>query len=241
VAPVPAIDALHRQIEALHDRVAQAEAALRTARLESALKSQLIGDVNHALRTPLVAVQGYARLLLDPRVETSEAQRRQYLEVVAHNTERMVDVAAALVVPPPAPMRFAPVDVAACWRDVVEAARAGIEARAVSLTAWPLPSPAPLIADESRLRASLAELVAGVLESAVAGDALHASWRDDGRRVALILRCTPSEPASDERTPSLRFDAVRDGAHRHGGRFVITVEEAGATYSLVIPRLVLDG
>jgi signal transduction histidine kinase len=54
-----------------------------------ALRTDLLSTISHELRTPLTAIRTSASLLLDPASEPTDAQRRQLLESIARNGERM--------------------------------------------------------------------------------------------------------------------------------------------------------
>lgn len=54
-----------------------------------ALRTDLLSTISHELRTPLTAIRTSAGLLLDPSSQPTDAQRRQLLEAIARNGERM--------------------------------------------------------------------------------------------------------------------------------------------------------
>ncbi|HEX5658067.1 MAG TPA: histidine kinase dimerization/phospho-acceptor domain-containing protein, partial [Polyangiales bacterium] len=54
----------------------------------NALKSEFIANVSHELKTPLSAVRMFGELLLSQRV-SSEDKRRQYLEIIVRESERL--------------------------------------------------------------------------------------------------------------------------------------------------------
>ena len=77
-SPNPAAEALMDQINILLELRAADEASYRDR--EQALRRQ-IANVSHDLRTPLTSIMGYLQLLEGENL--SEADRREYLEVVA--------------------------------------------------------------------------------------------------------------------------------------------------------------
>ncbi|MFI5400386.1 MAG: ATP-binding protein [SAR324 cluster bacterium] len=52
------------------------------------LKSEFISTVSHEVRTPLAAMLGYARLILDGDAGEVVPEQRKYLEIIARNTAR---------------------------------------------------------------------------------------------------------------------------------------------------------
>jgi signal transduction histidine kinase len=53
------------------------------------LRTDLLSTISHELRTPLTAIRTSAGLLLDPASNPTDAQRRQLVEAIARNGERM--------------------------------------------------------------------------------------------------------------------------------------------------------
>jgi signal transduction histidine kinase len=220
----------------------------RGARYEAALKTHLIANVNHALRTPLVSLRGYARLLLDESV--TPEQQRQYIDVLARNAERLVEVAANLLGAPRVKPSLAPTDARACWSAALAETRTAAAARDVTLVEHVPEAPVCLVADETLLRRLLSELLAGTLEVTPRGEELRAEMLDESRRIVVTITAgRDAEPAPAETgrradgSPgrSLRLDTVRELANLHGGGFVVLRENARQrAYSVVLPRVSLE-
>jgi len=64
-------------------------AARREVEATDAQRRQLFADITHELATPLTTIRGSIETLLDPRVETSEAERRAYLDDVLGESKRL--------------------------------------------------------------------------------------------------------------------------------------------------------
>jgi signal transduction histidine kinase len=69
----------------------------RTERLTQLdrLKSEFVGDVSHELRTPLTTIKTLTRVLL--RGDVSEEERREYLETIAAECDRQIDLVLNLL------------------------------------------------------------------------------------------------------------------------------------------------
>lgn len=70
------------------------EAAREAAKAEAyreldRLKSDLLSTVSHELRTPLVSIKGYAETLLRPDVTWSEEERREFLQYIDEESDRL--------------------------------------------------------------------------------------------------------------------------------------------------------
>ena len=80
----------------LHSLAAQAAIALENARLHreleaenSFLRRDLIANVSHDLRTPLVSIRGYLELLAATGESLDDTQRRSYLETAVRQSEHL--------------------------------------------------------------------------------------------------------------------------------------------------------
>lgn len=51
------------------------------------LRADFINDFSHEFKTPITSIHGFANLLLD--TEVSEAERREYLQIIADESERL--------------------------------------------------------------------------------------------------------------------------------------------------------
>ncbi len=78
---------LREDLEAMEALYAQREAALRAGMRAEKLKTQLITNVSHDLKTPLTSIINYTDLLQDDM--TTEEERKEYLEILSRNAQRM--------------------------------------------------------------------------------------------------------------------------------------------------------
>lgn len=61
------------------------------------IKSHLVANLVHELRTPLVAVRGYTKMILEGRAGQINSTQRDYLTIVAENANRLVNLINNLV------------------------------------------------------------------------------------------------------------------------------------------------
>jgi signal transduction histidine kinase len=80
------LDELGRAFNAMADTLSRHVEALERT---DALRRELIANVSHDLRTPLASIQGYLETVLMKESNLSEEERREYLEVIFSNTERL--------------------------------------------------------------------------------------------------------------------------------------------------------
>jgi PAS domain S-box-containing protein len=62
------------------------------------LRTELLANVSHNLRTPLASVKGFATLLIDYDKKLTSAEKREYLEIIDHNTDRLSELIEQLLV-----------------------------------------------------------------------------------------------------------------------------------------------
>jgi len=61
------------------------------------LRTELLANVSHELRTPLAGIKGFATMLLDYDKKLSVREKREYLETIDKNTDRMVELIEQLL------------------------------------------------------------------------------------------------------------------------------------------------
>jgi PAS domain S-box-containing protein len=61
------------------------------------LRSQLLANVSHELRTPLASIKGFATMLLDYDSKLEQKEKREYLEIIDKNTDRLVELIEQLL------------------------------------------------------------------------------------------------------------------------------------------------
>ncbi|MGH2460522.1 MAG: histidine kinase dimerization/phospho-acceptor domain-containing protein, partial [Chloroflexota bacterium] len=77
----------------LFEEAAKVEALRKVDRL----KSELLSTVSHELRTPLASIKGYATSLLRTDVEWDDATRREFLQIIDEESDRLTGLIADLL------------------------------------------------------------------------------------------------------------------------------------------------
>ncbi len=101
-------DAIRYQNHHLENMVQERTAALRekARELERAntelkeldrLKSDFLSNVSHELRTPLTSIRSFTEILLDRTVSVEEEQRREFLEIISSQSERLTRLISDLL------------------------------------------------------------------------------------------------------------------------------------------------
>jgi signal transduction histidine kinase len=90
------LDVTQRKLdeETIQQLIARVEHDNAELRKVDRLKNDFIGIVAHDLRTPLTSINGYLRLLEDPRIGTLDAQQSDFVDLALRNTRRLNNLIA---------------------------------------------------------------------------------------------------------------------------------------------------
>lgn len=165
---------------------------LRLAELDR-LKSEFVGGVSHELRTPLTTIKTLTRVLL--RGVESQEERREYLETIAAECDRQIDLVLNLL-----DLSRIEAGVFTVYRtrvDVAEIIRncAVIEHHAVSIRSHDLivdlpTEELPVLADPNALRRVLCGLVENSIKYTPDGGSIRLSAESQGEDVVIRIADT---------------------------------------------------
>jgi signal transduction histidine kinase len=233
------------------------EVQVRLAELER-LRTNLFTTVAHELRTPLTAIRTAVGLLLDPATRAAPRQRRQLLEAVERNAERLqrlADSALELARFHSGQLRLQRRRFDA--RELADEVRLAIEplldARRQRLVAELAPQPVWVFADHRRIERAILNLVSNANKFAGEGTEIHLRIGDAGDEVVcevsdsgpgiapreqarLFERFFVSASARSAGGSGLGLPIVLASAQAHGGR--VEVESTlgrGSVFRFIIP------
>jgi signal transduction histidine kinase/ActR/RegA family two-component response regulator len=185
------LQASHRQLEArVRERTAQLEAARDEAQHANRAKSEFLSRMSHELRTPLNAVLGFAQLLEmanpPPGQRRWIGQIRQAGEHLLELIDELLDMARIDV--GKLAVRPVPVEVDPVVREVVALFEAAAPGRRVTLQVVAQAQPAWVLADRTRLRQIVMNLVSNAIKYSPEGSTVHIERRLlDGAQVELAV------------------------------------------------------
>lgn len=231
-------------------RLTETLLAVRELRTAELMRGELLANVNHALRTPLVAIRGYARLLQESLDENADAPLpRKHIDVIARNAERMVDCTRNLWAPPRVALRLAPVDLLWLWHQAMPAVRERASAKNLSLVQQLPAEPVRLMADGARLQQMLTDLLSTAIALTAPDQVVRAEIRDEATRVTVSVLAKPSDvsahggggPEDGVGGAGMWLDAAREVANLHGGCVAALGEAEGELrLSVTLPRVSLE-
>ncbi|HEV2761994.1 MAG TPA: HAMP domain-containing sensor histidine kinase [Pyrinomonadaceae bacterium] len=192
--------------------------ARREAENANAVKDEFLAAVSHELRTPLTTIKTLTRVLL--KKNPTEAERREFLEDIASECERQIDLVHNLldlsrVRVGGVEIRAARVDVGETLRECEKIESAGASERRQELAVEITPELPPVRADRSALRRAVCAVVENAVKYTPEGGriTLRARPDDGGERVAVEVEDT-GPGISPEDLPHIfeRFYRGRAGA-----------------------------
>ncbi|MCU0691904.1 MAG: HAMP domain-containing histidine kinase, partial [Polyangiaceae bacterium] len=234
-------------------------AADRERRL-AALKSELVANVSHELKTPLSLVRMFSELLSSDRV-LSETKRRQYLSIITRESERLSALIEnvldfARLERGEAAYIFEEASLADVVTRAVEAHRYRAEREGMDISLEVAPNLPNTLLDERAIELALANLVDNAVKYAKSGKRIDVKVGVRGGR-ALEIRTTdygPGIPQDEQRRIFDRFVRGRGArnqqvrgsgiglalvqhiARAHGGQvWVHSRVGEGATFVFSIP------
>jgi signal transduction histidine kinase len=228
------------------------------------MRSHLQANVAHELRTPLAAIRGYSRMILDGRGGEINSTQKEYLRIVTENTNRLIGMVGWMsYVAELSSQHFklSAFDLRDAWTDAARANRQIVAEKSLSVTEQIPDESFLVVGDREKLTYVLGELVgaAATLASASSAIALEFSHGREkevtvklsGKGIALPQDALsrifersfntiskPSAQAADASAISL--SGVYDVVGMHGGRvFVNSTSGQGTTFLFTLPAITL--
>jgi len=245
------------EIGRLEERFNRMTEGLAAARLQveatDAQRRRLFADITHELATPLTTIRGSIETLLDPRVQTSEAERRAYLDDVLGESKRLdllVQDLMELARLESRAQALKPVrlDWAALCRNTARRLEPRFRAAGLTLRWDGDEREAWIVADGRRMEQVVENLLVNALRYVPSGGTVslevtetRLTVRDDGPGIApdalphLFDRFYRARAARDDGGSGLGLAIVKEIVEQHGGR-VWAEPGRGATFIVELIR-----
>jgi signal transduction histidine kinase len=232
-----------------------------TARLQELdrLKDQFVATVSHELRTPLTSIHGYLELVLDGAAGTVADEQRQFLSVVARNTQRLRRLVDDLLLVSEIDagnleLHLVDLDLEDLARQSLESSRPQAEAGGVSLV-FSANGPVRLAGDHVGISQLLDNVVSNALKFTPRGGSVAVrTSRSNGSALVEVEDTGIGIPLDEQAQLFDRFFRARaaaegavqgtglglsisqDIAHAHGGLIEVTSEVGvGTTFRVALP------
>jgi len=216
----------------------------RRSRLEalSAMYSNLQANLAHDLRTPLAAIRGYIRLILEGRAGPVSPQQREYLGVIVENTDKLIHLANWMTRAGDAfgdEMEVAFVDLAELWRDCVSRQSIDVMRKSIRIEQSFSEDSFEVPGDRNRLRRAFDDALRVAVHYSSTNGRLTVRFsrlRDGGISVKFsgIAGAVPDAAPGPEQEGGLA-DAY-DIISLHGGRLLVRrTPEEGSSVAITLP------
>jgi signal transduction histidine kinase/DNA-binding response OmpR family regulator len=230
------------------------------ARLERA-KSEFVATASHELRSPLTSIKGFVELLHRSPENMSERQR-EFVEIILKSTDRLTELVSHLldvarIEADHVEIDRRAVDPGEAVREVVELMGPRIEAKHQQLSIYVAPTSGLVMADPSRLRQIIANLLTNAHLYTGDGGSINISVEPDRAWIQLAVQDT-GVGMTDEQASHVfeRFYRAVDGAaaipgtglglsivrslvELHGGEIEVESEPGlGSTFRVLLPAAI---
>ncbi len=233
----------------------QAAVAVQNALLFQ--QSDLVAEIVHEMRTPLMSVIGYAELIQQPGMTLEQCQ--QFAGIVEGEAERLTGLAdsfldLAKLESGRASLACAPVDLSTVIHMAVSVLTPQANARQVGLSVNIIDDLPPVVGDGQRLHQAMLNLIGNGIKYCGSGDHVAVTAKREGDVLVVSVADTgPGIPADAlpriferfYRVPDSECQAVGSGlgltiTHKiveaHGGEISVSSEEGeGTTFTFTLP------
>jgi len=203
----------------------------RNEALEAAdrLKSQFISHVSYELRTPLTNIIGFSELLSNPRTGELNDKQREYLNDISASSRTLLAIIndildLASIDAGGLELKPAPVGVARVVDTAVLAVRDRAARARLNLDIRIAPDAVEFIADESRVRQVLYNLLSNAIGFSRPGDRIRVDvWRDDGMVAFAVEDMGVGIPKDQQRRVLERFESRSQGSKHRGAGLGLSI------------------
>jgi signal transduction histidine kinase len=228
------------------------------------LRSHLQANIAHDLRTPLAAVRGYTRMILDGRAGAVTETQNKYLRVVEDNANRLIDCVSwmSFVSELVQHLSLCVFDLRAAWTECAAACRDALKEKDLILQEKIADVDFAIVGDRAKLIAVLKGLVAAAARFSEPGGVITAEF-SRGREKEVTVKISERSPIPPDvlsrifERPANPFGQIAeqvadagpitmagaaDVVGMHGGRFYVNnTAPQGAAFLFTLPAVTLGG
>jgi signal transduction histidine kinase len=207
------------------------------------IKNQFIGNVSYELRTPLTNIIGFSELLASPFMGTLNDKQREYVDDIMSSSKTLLAIIddildLATIDAGALDLKLAPVDVRAVVKSAIMGVRDAVIRANLTLDIALADDVSGFIADESRVRQVLYNLLSNAVGFSKPGGVIHIScWREHGFIVFSVEDQGVGIPKEQQARVFDRFESRSQGSKHRGAGLGLSiaknlVELHGGTTSL---------
>jgi signal transduction histidine kinase len=230
------------------------------------MRSHLQANIAHELRTPLAAIRGYTRMILDGRGGEINPKQKEYLRVVTDNTNRLIGLVSwmSYIAELTAQhLSLSTFDLRDVWTESVNSIRQKLADKSLELSAQIPNESFVVVGDREKLAYVLTELIAAAaafsdVSATISAEFSHGRDRDVTVKITEKGASIPpdaltrifersfnavTKPATQHADlETISLSGVYDVIGMHGGRvFVKNSAGQGATFLFTLPAITMGG
>lgn len=252
-------------LRATEKRAARATEESEALEASVQMRSHLQHNTAHELRTPLAAIRGYARMILDGRAGEINNTQREYLSVVTENTNRLINLVSWMSYVAELGsqhLRLSTFDLRDVWAECVKANQKVLTEKSISVKEQIPNESFDIIGDREKLFYVFNHLIAAAVkftnsEGCIVAEFSHGRDRevtvkmsDTGADIPAEMlnkifnrsfSAIPAQPADADFT-TFSLSGVYDIVGMHGGRmFMNSKAGEGSTLLFTLPDVMSGG
>ena len=213
----------------------------------------MIAGLIHDVRTPLVAVRGYAKMMLEERAGTLTSTQREYLTIMLENTNRTIPLLKELSdLTSEPPLAFEPISIRDLWQDSLQNWKSGAVAKSIQIQEKGLSKSMVVRGNRHMLREAFEVLLSNAVKftdpggeiivefCGVEGEPVEVRISDIRAGVAWEpLRDTSNDSKSGGLSAPSRWETdaglslVRDIIQLHGGKISVSSQSRGVSTLII--------
>jgi signal transduction histidine kinase len=230
------------------------------------IRAHLQSNVAHELRTPLAAVRGYSRMILDGRAGQTNDTQKEYLRVVGDNTSRLIQLVSwmtRILEMSAQDFEMSVFDLRDVWAGCANRWKMAAAGKSLKLTEQIPDESFEVVGDRRKLARAFDHLLGGSMKFSTADSNIliqfsHGREREIAVKVAdsgaivppqfltrIFDRSFSSVPMPLAETPEsteLGLSDVYDTIGIHGGRFFVNSKTGqGMTFLFTLPAIQYGG
>jgi len=195
------------------------------------ITSRLFARVSHDFGTPVSALRGYIKMVVDGRAGALTDAQREYLTIALESADRLCSLAARVSKIPDFIDRLQAetVDIRGEWAEAVNSRRSELLQGAITVTERSLADQMLVAGDRKQLRLVFERVIDVYIQSAQQGNEILAEFsRGRERNVNICIRLS-----SDGVPATADLSAVHNIIFMHGGDLSLEIQSATSSTCII--------
>lgn len=247
--------------ESLEKKINDYKKKISTLEQANAIKTDFCSHVSHELKTPLTSMKAYVETLLTHIEDVNFTQRKQFLEIVGRETDRLIRIVRDILDVSRIEFGERPLarkifDIKDLVKDVVSMMQPTLSAKNIKLV-MSIPDPLPNVdADEDLLKQVLINLLNNAIKYSASDSMVRIEIEERAVELAVSIvdegigipeealdsifdkyYRVKSEKSAKHDGAGLGLPIVKNIVEQHGGYVAVRSEEnVGSTFTFTIPK-----